>query len=104
VVGVAAAGGLTVTDGFPKGTRFTQYWHLDPAWRLLSLEARAGRAVFARADGRRVTVTSTGRLTVLRGSTRPVAGWYFPRSGRRVANVQLMSTGAGGIRTTFRLS
>jgi hypothetical protein len=104
VVGVAASGGLTVTDRFPEGTRFTQYWHLDPAWRLLSLDAGAGRAVVVRADGRRVTVTSTGRLRLLRGSTRPVAGWYFPTSGRRVPNIQLMSTGVGGIRTTFRLS
>jgi hypothetical protein len=94
---------LTVADSFPRRTSFGQQWHLDPAWQLAELDARAGRARFTRADGTVLTVTSTGRLSVLRGSTRPLAGWHFPTSGSRVPNVQLTSSGLGDVRTVFWL-
>jgi hypothetical protein len=94
---------LTVSDSFPRGTSFAQQWHLDPAWQLADLAARAGRARFTRADGHVLTVASTGRLSLLRGSTRPMAGWHFPASGVRIPNVQLTSSGTGDLRTVFWL-
>jgi hypothetical protein len=94
---------LTVSDSFPGGRSFGQQWHLDPAWQLAELDARAGRARFTRPDGHVLTVSSTGRLSVLRGSTRPVAGWHFPTSGVRTANVQLTSSGVEDVRTVFWL-
>jgi hypothetical protein len=94
---------LTVSDSFPRGTSFAQQWHLDPGWRLAKLDARAGRATFTRTDGKVLTVVSTGRLSVLRGSTRPLGGWYFPTSGSRVPNVQLTSSAVGSARTVFWL-
>jgi hypothetical protein len=94
---------LTVADAFPGRTSFGQQWHLDPAWQLASLDARAGRATFTRVDGKVLTVTSTGRLSVLRGSTRPMAGWHFPTSDSRLPNVQVTSSGVGAMRTVFWL-
>lgn len=96
-------GTLTVSDSFPGRTSLGQQWHLDPAWRLAGLDARARRARFTRADGKVLTVVSTGRLSVLRGSTRPIGGWYFPTYGSRLPNVQLTSSGTGSVRTVFRL-
>jgi len=96
-------GTLTVSDSFPRRTSFAQQWHLDPAWRLAGLDAKGGRARFTRADGKVLTVVSTGRLSVLRGSTKPLGGWYFPTAGSRLPNVQLTSSGTGSVRTVFRL-
>ena len=103
VLVVPAKRTLTVSDAFPRGTAFAQQWHLDPAWQLAGLDVHAGRARFTRADGRVLTVVSTGRLSVLRGSTRPLAGWHFPTSGVRIPNVQLTSSGVGDLRTVFWL-
>ena len=78
--GGALEGTLTVSDSFPGHTSFGQQWHLDPAWRLAGLDARAGRARFTRADGKVLTVVSTGRLVRAPGvdAGRSAAGTSRP--------------------------
>jgi hypothetical protein len=100
----AKAHRLTATDAFGRGTSFVQKWHLDPAWRLASLSNHGRTAVFTRSGGRRLVLTTTGSISVRRGSTRPVAGWYFPSIGHRTANTEVTVSARGSATTTFTIS
>jgi hypothetical protein len=95
---------LTVTDVFPRTTSFVQKWHLDVSWRLSSVSNRGRTAVFTRSGGHRLVLTTGGTITVRRGSTRPVAGWYFPSFGHRASNDEITVSARGTTTTTFTIS
>jgi hypothetical protein len=100
----AKAHRLTATDAFGHGASFVQKWHLDSAWRLASVSDHGRTAVFTRSGGRRLVLTTTGWISVRRGSTRPVAGWYFPSLGQRRANTEVTVSAHGTATTTFTIS
>jgi hypothetical protein len=100
----ATAHRLTVTDAFGRRTSFVQKWHLDSGWRLSSISNHGRTAVFTRSGGRRLVLTTTGSISVRRGSTRPVAGWYFPSLGHRTTNVEVTVSARGTATTTFTVS
>jgi hypothetical protein len=95
---------LTATDAFGRTTSFVQKWHLDPAWRPASVSKNGRSAVFTRSGGRRLVLSTTGKVSVRRGSTRPVAGWYFPSLGHRSSNVEVTVSARGKATTTFTIS
>jgi hypothetical protein len=97
----AAAHRLTATDTFGGRAPFVQKWHLDSAWRLGSLRDQGRTAVFEGPAGRRLVVTTTGSISLRRGATRPVAGWYFPSLGHRTAEVEVTVSARGTATTTF---
>ncbi|GLY95536.1 hypothetical protein [Actinoplanes sp. NBRC 103695] len=98
---------MKVSDTFGGGaTLWCQYWHLDPAWKLTSGGPNGVKLVFTHPSGRKLTVTTTGRVSSLaKGITRPPAGWNFPKFGSRVQNYEIVirSYGKGSI-TTFQIS
>jgi hypothetical protein len=100
----AKAHRLTTTDTFGRTTGFVQKWHLDRAWRLASVSNHGRTAVFTRSGGRRLVLSTTGSISVRRGSTRPVAGWYFPSLGSRSPNVEVIVSARGTATTTFTIS
>jgi hypothetical protein len=100
----AKARRLTATDAFGRRTWFVQKWHLDSAWRLASVGDHGRTAVFTRSGGRRLVLSTTGSISVRRGSTRPVAGWYFPGLGQRRTNVEVTVSARGTATTTFTIS
>jgi heparinase II/III-like protein len=88
-----------VTDTFAGRGSTRQYWHLDPAWVLGSAPIGGTRLVFRHPSGKTLTITTSGRLAALvRGSTRPVAGWHFPKVSTRVPSWQIAIGSVG--RTT----
>ncbi|GAB49364.1 heparinase II/III domain-containing protein [Mobilicoccus pelagius] len=93
---------LTVTDGYPRGVALQQSWHLDPSW---SLVGRTGNTLtFRDRAGRTLRMTTTGRVVSAdRGRTRPVAGWNYPATGRRVPAWEVTTGGTGTVRTTFTI-
>ncbi|HEU5109331.1 MAG TPA: hypothetical protein VFT95_12370 [Micromonosporaceae bacterium] len=97
---------MRVSDSFPGAPRCKQYWHLDPAWTLVSGGPGDRRLVFAHPGGHRLTVTTTGRTASIDyGRTRPPAGWNFPAFQQRepAAEIAVRSTG-GPVTTTFVMS
>jgi Heparinase II/III-like protein len=97
---------ISVTDQFSGAGAFRQSWHLDPVWRVVSAPRNGQRLVFADGAGRRLTVTTTGRLSGVQSGVRsPLAGWTFPAQGRRVpaAQITIRSTGVvpGPVVTRF---
>jgi hypothetical protein len=81
---------LRVRDSFAGAGPADQYFHLAPSWQLVSVSADRRSAVFGLASGRRLVVTTTGVIAqVIRGSTRPIAGWFFPDEDLRYAAYQL---------------
>ncbi|WP_433731674.1 hypothetical protein ACQP2Y_23315 [Actinoplanes sp. CA-051413] len=76
---------MKVSDSFPAKNLWRQYFHLDPAWTLVSAPLNGTKLTFAHPDGRRLGITTTGRLSgVVQGITRPPQGWHFPKWGNRV--------------------
>jgi hypothetical protein len=100
----AKAHRLTATDAFGRRTPFVQKWHLDTAWHLSAVSNHGRTAVFTRSGGRRLVLTTTGSISVRRGATRPVTGWYFPSIGHRSANVEVTVSARGTATTTFMIS
>jgi hypothetical protein len=94
---------LTATDTFDGKAAFHQFWHLDPSWVLTGRDATGKVLTFA-SGAHRLTVRTTGTATVLRGSTRPVAGWNFPAENVRVSAVQIQVAAAGTGGTTFTVA
>jgi hypothetical protein len=94
---------LTVKDTYEGRAAFRQYWHLDPSWTLRSVSRDGKRLRFA-SPGGTVNVTTTGVATVLRGVTRPIAGWNFPDGNSRVPANEIQVRAAGTATTTFVLS
>lgn len=81
--------------------RATTLLHLDSRWALATT-SRDRHTVTLTSGSRRLTVASTGAITVRRGSTNPLAGWLYPSYGVRVKGVQLfISTAAGRSVTTM---
>ena len=81
---------LRVRDSYAGPGIFDQYWHLGPTWQLVQITSDRRTAIFAAASGRRLTITSSGLLAqVVRGATRPIAGWVFPAPGQLTAAWQL---------------
>jgi hypothetical protein len=93
---------LVATDTFAGTAGFHQWWHLDPGW-VQSGTATAKKLTFTN-NGHTLTVTTTGTATVVRGVTRPVAGWNFPDPLTRVPAVQIQIAGAGTATTTFAVA
>ncbi|GLY95535.1 heparinase II/III family protein [Actinoplanes sp. NBRC 103695] len=97
---------MRVTDNFPAKDLWRQYWHLDPAWTVVSAPLNGTQLVFSHPSGRRLTITTTGRTSsIVQGITRPPAGWHFPEFGVRVWNneIVLRSYGRASV-TTFTVS
>jgi hypothetical protein len=97
------AGQLTVKDTYDARAAFRQYWHLDPSWTLRYRSRDGKRLRFASPRGT-VNVVTTGAATVLRGVTRPVAGWNFPDGNSRVPANEIQIKAAGTATTRFVLS
>jgi hypothetical protein len=95
---------IEVSDVFSKVASWTQYWHLDPRWTLVS--SAGTRLVFSHPSGRRLTITTTGRLSsVKKGVTSPPAGWHFPAQGVRVAaNEVVIRNNGTACTTTFTVT
>jgi hypothetical protein len=82
-----------------KVTSWQQHWHLDPQWTLVS--SASTRLTFSHPSGRRLTITTTGRLSsVEKGVARPPAGWHFPSWGVRVAANEVVIRNHGTACTT----
>jgi hypothetical protein len=96
---------LGVSDTFAGTPVARQYWHLDPAWTHVSGGSNATQLVFAHPSGRRLTVTTTGRVSgVVRGVTSPVQGFTFPDYGVRNPAYEVVIRGAKSVTTTFTVS
>ena len=92
---------MVVSDNFPASSLWRQHWHLDPAWKLVSGGANGTKMVFSHPSGRRLTITTTGRVSsVLQGITRPPAGWHFPKFGSRVWAYEIVLRSYGRACTT----
>jgi hypothetical protein len=90
---------IQVSDSFPNKSLWRQHWHLDPAWTLVS--SASTQLVFSHPAGRRLTVTTTGRVSgVILGQTRPPAGWHFPRFGVREWAAEIIIRSYGTACTT----
>jgi hypothetical protein len=94
---------LTVKDTYEGKAAFRQHWHLDPRWALTS-RSRDGKRLRFTSPAGTLTVTTTGVATVLRGGTRPVAGWNFPGGSTRVPAAEIQVKAAGTATTTFVLT
>jgi hypothetical protein len=87
-----------------KVATWRQSWHLDPQWTLVS--SASTRLTFSHPPGRRLMITTTGRLSsVKQGVTRPPAGWHFPSWGVRVwANEVVIRNYGKACTTTFTVT
>ncbi len=96
---------LTVWDGFGGRVAADQVWHLDPQWQLVSAPRHAKLLRFKRPDGRILEIRTTGwAASVVRGATRPVAGWNFEAPGKRTPNWELrLRWTSGTVKTTFQV-
>ncbi|MEU8608668.1 heparinase II/III family protein [Actinoplanes sp. NPDC048791] len=82
---------MRVTDTFPDRSRWRQYFHLAPGWTLVPGAATSTKMVFAHPSGRRLTITTTGRVSgAVQGITRPPQGWNFPQYGSRVRAYEIV--------------
>jgi hypothetical protein len=97
---------LTVSDTFAAVSVWRQYWHLDPAWTKVSGGPESTTLVFAHPSGKRLTMTTTGRVSsVVQGITRPVQGWNFPKYNSRYPAPEIVVRSYGkASTTTFTLS
>lgn len=97
---------MVVSDSFPASSLWRQHWHLDPQWKLVSGGANGTKLVFSHPSGRRLTITTTGRVSsVVKGVTWPVAGWHFPKFGSRVwANEIVIRSYGRACTTTFTVT
>jgi hypothetical protein len=97
---------MRVSDSFPSVSVWRQHWHLDPKWTLVSGGANSVQLVFSHPSGRRLTVTTKGRVSsVVKGVTRPPAGWHFPKFGSRVHGYEIAIRSYGrDSTTTFQVS
>jgi hypothetical protein len=106
---------LLIRDTFPNDRALSatdnnvnQYFHLDPTWTLVSRGSKY--ATFRSAAGHTLRVQTTGSIfSILRGQTRPPAGWHFPAWGvRQAANEILIRRydpdGTTEIETTLQVS
>jgi len=68
--------------------------------------SNATKLVFAHPSGKRLTITTTGRVSsMVQGITRPPQGWHFPRAGARVWAYEIVIRSYGrSSATTFQLS
>lgn len=98
---------LRVTDLFPKSTLWRQHWHLDPGWTLVSGKAGGTTLTFRHTSGRKLTVTTTGRVSgLIKGQTSPIGGWHFATFGTRTAatDIVIRSYGRAATATTFTVT
>jgi hypothetical protein len=94
---------LKVQDTYDGKAAFHQFWHLDPGW-VFSSSSSDGKRLTFKAGIRTLTVTTTGATSVLRGVTRPVAGWNFPNRSTRVSACEIQVRATGTATTTFKVS
>jgi len=97
---------MKINDTFPSKKQWRQYFHLAPGWKLLSGAPNSRKMVFSHPSGRRLTITTTGRVThAVQGITRPPQGWHFPAMGSRVKSYEIVisSYGRSSV-TSFRVS
>lgn len=96
-------GTVQVSDSF-RDESWQQSWHLDPLWRLIS--STSTRLVFAHPAGRRLTVSTTGRVSdILRATSQPPHGWHFPSYGVKVPAAEIIVRNRGAeCTTTFTVS
>ncbi|WP_433717995.1 heparinase II/III domain-containing protein [Actinoplanes sp. CA-051413] len=94
-----------VADSFPTGSSWRQVWHLDSLWTIVS--ATDKKAVFSHPSGRRLTVSTTGRIAaILRGDESDSPhGWHFPAPSVKVPAAEIVIRNVGGnSSTTFKVS
>ncbi len=95
---------LQVSDVFSKSALWRQHWHLDPGWTLVSGKVDGTALTFQHTSGRRLTVTTTGRVSgIVKGRTSSIGGWHFPSFGTRTQaiDLQIRSNGTRATVTTF---
>ena len=97
---------MQVSDTFASVSLWRQHWHLDPQWTLVSGGANSTVLVFSHSSGKKLTVTTTGRVSgVAHGLTRPPTGWHFPDFGVRVWAEEIVIRSYGtACTTTFQVS
>ncbi|WP_436524810.1 hypothetical protein [Actinoplanes sp. HUAS TT8] len=82
---------MQVSDVFPKSTLWRQHWHLAPGWTLVSGKVNGTTLTFKHTSGRRLTVTTTGRVSgIVKGQTSPINGWHFPTFGTKTAAIDIV--------------
>jgi hypothetical protein len=91
---------LVVRDTYPSSAGFRQFWHLDPAWQLVARSSDRKRLTF-KAGVNTLGVVTTGVASVVRGSTRPVAGWTFPDGASRISACEIQISASTTATTTF---
>ena len=96
---------MKISDSYPAKKLWRQYFHLDPEWTRVSGGANGTKLVFAHPSGRRLTITTTGRVSsAVQGITRPPQGWHFPKWGNRVwaYEIVIRSYGRSSV-TSFKI-
>jgi hypothetical protein len=96
---------FVAVDAFPRGSSWRQVWHLDSPWTMVS--ATNKKAVFSHPSGRRLTVSTTGRIAaILRGDeSESPHGWHFPAPLVKVPAAEVVIRNVGGnSATTFQVS
>ncbi|MFI1993831.1 hypothetical protein [Actinoplanes sp. NPDC020271] len=82
---------IQISDLFTKSTLWRQNWHLAPGWTLVSGKVNGTTLTFKHTSGRRLTVTTTGRVSgIVKGKTNPIQGWHFPAFGSRTQSIDLV--------------
>jgi hypothetical protein len=79
---------VTLTD--VTASKASTVLHLGATWSVETVSRDGRTAVLVGAQGRRLVVVGSSPLLVYRGSTRPLAGWFFPALGSRKTAAQLV--------------
>ncbi|MFI1995967.1 hypothetical protein [Actinoplanes sp. NPDC020271] len=98
---------LAVTDAFGDVPEWSQNWHLDPAWKLVSGKVGDANLTFRHPSGRILTVSTSGRVSgIWIGDKSLPYGWVFPEAGKKIAAYQLSVKSPDGapVATTFRVT
>lgn len=96
---------MKVADSFPNRSSWRQVWHLDPQWTIVSATNKT--AVFSHPSGRRLTVSTTGRISEIFRADESGSphGWHFPAPSvkRPAAEIVIRNVGSDSS-TIFKIS
>ncbi|WP_436524364.1 hypothetical protein [Actinoplanes sp. HUAS TT8] len=99
--------GLAVTDGFGDVPVWSQNWHLDPAWKLVTGKVGDANLTFRHPSGRHLIVSTSGRISgIWIGDKTMPYGWVFPAAGQKTPAYQLSVESRDGapVATSFRVT
>ncbi|WP_143232263.1 hypothetical protein [Actinoplanes regularis] len=98
---------LVVRDAFEGVRAWSQSWHLDPAWMLVSGAVGDDELTFRHPSGQRLTIATTGRVAgIWSGDARGPHGWVFPKEREKKPAYELSFAAPGGapVETIFKIS